>query len=608
MEFIGFSSGKPDLFKKSVKSLTEYTHVVIDGEHKYFSEGNESAILFGSVYEWPSDIKDNGNDASKLFSLVKSKNINAATALDGIFVAVVQLQTDIYIIRDYMGVGAQVYYNRNFFSNSMRLMKESGAVQFEPEIPAIADFLQKGYIPAPQTVLKGINKLSPGEYLHFDLKTNEFEIGSSISVTEFTNMAASSNLTFSEAVNKYRELHHKAIVKRISGYKSMGLLLSGGYDSGGNLSALRELYSGEIESYSIGFENSAWSELPLAELMAKKYNARFNPFFLKKEDINDLPQIVHYMGDPFFENGMLLNNKVCSEMSIAPPQVVLGGDGNDQLFGTSGRELALSYLFGRLKLQPLQKLFKYIANRIPSLFRLSFHNENILQGMDSRYFGFSDYELKKLFHSRYNDISGQKVNTVKKVSGPGFDKMFYYRNYTADIMNSAAQVILFKAAQISGMKKVNVVFPYLDADVFKFLQSLPREYKLKGSVKEIAMGKGKSKYLFKEYLKNTLPYEITHRKKQGGFAPMSLFFDDVEFRRKLYVFITRTFSEAGLFDMNEIKRFTQQVEHSTLDVNDWFWHKQTVYAQLSHLLVLAVWWQQFIMDNKKDSLSDYLSD
>ncbi|MBK9392015.1 MAG: hypothetical protein IPN68_18195 [Bacteroidetes bacterium] len=207
------------------------------------------------------------------------------------------------------------------------------------------------------------------------------------------------------------------------------------------------------------------------------------------------------MGDPFFENGMLLNNKVCNEMSISPPQVILGGDGNDQLFGTSGRELALSYFFNKLKLKSFQKCFKYIANRFPSLFRLSFHNENILQAMDSRFFGFSDYELKKLIHSRHSDISVQKINSVKSIADQGFDKMYYSRNYNADILNSAAQVILFKASQIAGMKKVNVVFPYLDVDIFKFLQTLPREYKFKGSIKEIAMGKGKSKYLFKEYMK-----------------------------------------------------------------------------------------------------------
>ncbi|MBK9392014.1 MAG: hypothetical protein IPN68_18190 [Bacteroidetes bacterium] len=221
----------------------------------------------------------NDNNASKLFTLVKSNNIHEATTLDGVFIAIVKMQSEIFIIRDFMGVGSQVYYNRECFSNSMRLMKESGAITFEPNVPSIAVFLQKGYIPAPQTVLKGINKLSPGEYLRYDLKTNEFEVKSSVSFDEFSNQAASSKLSFDEAVNEYKALHHKAIKNRINGFNSVGVLLSGGYDSGGNLSALREIYSGEIESYSIGFENSTWSELPLAEIMAKKFKARFNPYF-----------------------------------------------------------------------------------------------------------------------------------------------------------------------------------------------------------------------------------------------------------------------------------------------------------------------------------------
>ncbi|MBK9392016.1 MAG: hypothetical protein IPN68_18200 [Bacteroidetes bacterium] len=62
---------------------------------------------------------------------------------------------------------------------------------------------------------------------------------------------------------------------------------------------------------------------------------------------------------------------------------------------------------------------------------------------------------------------------------------------------------------------------------------------------------------------------------------MGLFFDDADFRSKIFRFITNTFSEVGLLDMNEINRFMGLVERSTLDAKDWFWHKQTVYAQLS---------------------------
>jgi len=594
--------------KSSSKSLTKYPHVLIEGEHDYFCNNNESVILSGIVHEWPSHLTGTGTNASRLYNLVKGNNISVAAKLDGVFVAIIHLDSEIFIIRDFMGVGAQVYYNNHFFSNSMQLMKECSIVPFEPDIHAVAAYLQKGYIPAPQSVICGVSKLCPGEYLRFDIQTKQTETLSSISFGEFSKQAASSKLSLNEAVNHYKELHKKAISKRISGYDSVGVLLSGGYDSGGNLSALRELYSGEIASYSIGFENSAWSELPLAKIMAEKFHAGFNPHFLTKNDINNLPEIVRHMGDPFFENGMLLNNKVCTEMSLSPPEVILGGDGNDQLFGTSGREVALSYFFKKLKLRPFQKGFKYIANRLPQLFRFSFHNENILQAMDSKYFGFSDYELKKLFDAKHTETIRQETNSQKEIYGQDFNGMYYYRNFYADIINSAAQVILFKAAQIAGMRKVNVVFPYLDTDIFRFLQTLPREYKLKGSIKEIAMGKGKSKFLFKEYLKNTLPAEITQRKKQGGFAPMSLFFDDAEFRKKVYSFITRTFSTAGIFDLNELQRFTTQVEQSTLDVKDWFWHKQTVYAQLSHLLVLALWWQQFIMDNNRDLLDDFLID
>lgn len=54
---------------------------------------------------------------------------------------------------------------------------------------------------------------------------------------------------------------------------------------------------------------------------------------------------------------------------------------------------------------------------------------------------------------------------------------------------------------------------------------------------DIARGRGTAKYLLKHHYKSLLPEAITSKKKQGGFAPMPLFFRDSVQRARLKEFI-----------------------------------------------------------------------
>ena len=58
-------------------------------------------------------------------------------------------------------------------------------------------------------------------------------------------------------------------------------------------------------------------------------------------EIKALPALVEQLGDPFVEGGLMVNYAVMRLIGKEKPDVILGGDGNDQYFGTSGREVAL---------------------------------------------------------------------------------------------------------------------------------------------------------------------------------------------------------------------------------------------------------------------------
>ena len=87
------------------------------------------------------------------------------------------------------------------------------------------------------------------------------------------------------------------------------------------------------------------------------------------------------------------------------PDVILGGDGSDQYFGTSGREVALHYLSARIGLRPLLRGISRLLEHETfdtggKLSRINFHLDKILHILEGERFGFSDSALCALLQKK----------------------------------------------------------------------------------------------------------------------------------------------------------------------------------------------------------------
>ena len=89
--------------------------------------------------------------------------------------------------------------------------------------------------------------------------------------------------------------------------------------------------------------------------MSKAFGTRHHEYEIDGTEINALPKIVDYLGEPFVEGGLMVNYCAMRMIGEDKPEVILGGDGSDQYFGTSGREVALHYLAARTGMRPIMK-------------------------------------------------------------------------------------------------------------------------------------------------------------------------------------------------------------------------------------------------------------
>ena len=139
----------------------------------------------------------------------------------------------------------------------------------------------------------------------------------------------------------------------------------------------------------------------------------------------------------------------------------------------------------------------------------------------------------------------------------------------------------------------------MDLELFNFLQELPVGLKCKGdSVLDIARGHSISKYLLKYYYKPLLPEAITSKKKQGGFAPMPLFFRDPVQRARLKEFILSSTIFDNYLCRDTVERFLADYDHESTRIDTWFWYRQNKALQYFNLLTLVTWWEEFVEKRK----------
>ncbi|GAB4317821.1 MAG: hypothetical protein Kow00127_09710 [Bacteroidales bacterium] len=582
--------------RKFPDGFRNFSGIMADQEPLVYHTENHRYILCGHIYsvpgygeEYPDDLKAL-QDVSALY---ESSGESSLVTVDGDFTLFIFNGVDIKIFRDFKGTGPQIFYSGDYFSNDLILLTRLHEHLPEPDFETLTFFLMFGYIPADSTGLTDIRRLPGGYILKYGQGAPQVYPADKTGLTSYHKNGKSHENEFIEA---YTELHKKAIKNRISGKEKISLLLSGGYDSGANLAALREFYDGPLTSYTVSFRNHPFSELKYTRILADKFGSDLVNYEITGEEIAELPGIVKQTGIPFQESGLLINYLVTKTVAKDQPDVVLGGDGNDQLFGTANRELAMKFLTQLTGINALQKLFAVSmgANESGSLFqKLNLFNDKIDNIILPDHWGFRSGQL-------LYDPKVEKHIHRDKVFTTHFEQLYENRRKNIDINQTAFQVILFKASQMAQLHGVHLTFPYLARELHDFVNVLPLELKIHGSVLEMMRAKGVSKYLHKKAYRDKLPPEVNNRPKQGGFVPLALFFKDEGRNEEFFRMIenSRLLCELLSNKGHEIKKLRTALK----DKNPWFWFQQVHLSRMLNMLVLAIWEKLILEQQDVDTI------
>jgi asparagine synthase (glutamine-hydrolysing) len=134
-----------------------------------------------------------------------------------------------------------------------------------------------------------------------------------------------------EIEEEVREGIRRAVRRRMISDVPLGAFLSGGVDSSAVVAAMAEASPQPVMTFSIGFEDERYNELPAARLVAERFSTDHHELMVRPDAIDMLPQMVRHYGEPFADHAALPCFYL-ARFARRHVTVALNGDGGDESF------------------------------------------------------------------------------------------------------------------------------------------------------------------------------------------------------------------------------------------------------------------------------------
>jgi asparagine synthase (glutamine-hydrolysing) len=498
------------------------------------------AILNGEIYNYRSLAKmlrarghrfTTSSDTEVIVHAWEEFGADCLAHFNGMFALVLwdaERQT-LFAARDRMGEKPLYYAERGgwvVFASEIRALLAHPEIGRDLDLRGLSRYLASGYVPDPHTILEGVHKLPAGHALtvaagrlrvdrYWDLPFER---------EPARRLAPRDPRAWTAAV---WDALCTSVRHRLVSDVPVGIFLSGGIDSSAVTAAARAVAPGQrFETFSIGFEESSYSEESHARAVAAHLGTEHHQFTFTAADARSLvadlgPRLDEPLADPAFLPTLHLARHTRAAVTVA-----LSGDGGDELLGGYPTFLALAPLgwLGRLPPAALRAAGR-LVDALPS---------------SSRY-GNPGFLLKQFFRGAAHppDVATQimmggltrleqdgLVSPAVREACAAFDP----HGDIAETMTGAPEgdpisrlvyhhCKLYLAGQtLVKMDRGTMAFgvearaPFLDPDFVALACAMPSALKLRGVT---------TKYALKRALAGRLPEAILKRRKQGFGVPLA---------------------------------------------------------------------------------------
>ena len=400
----------------------------------------------------------------------------------------------------------------------------------------------------------------------------------------------------------------------------MGILLSGGLDSSANVALAAQCTDKRLKTFAIGFDDPTFDERAYARMVAEHFNTEHFECTITANEIEQLPNLVWHLEEPYFELGLFLTYLGMSAVKNEA-NIILGGEAADQLFGTGGfvkgLPLALRYLLLKNHLLgPVDRISKGLKNKFfyeydNLAFKLRLFLNRVADLNNWYFYGYDEHELSLLYKN--SELSGvPEIFTDPSVGNPSsFETLYREAQINQDIKHYANENLMVKSGRMADMLDLTLRESYLDTQLADFLVSMDYPLKRKGGLFDHLRGNVKTKFLHRKAMEGLLPPEVMTKPKQGGFVPVMIFLKDAQLRQRIYRHLLNSEVIREFFNSEYINNIFQNYEH--IQGKKIYWHNfyNSKANRILFLLTFDIWHHQYIdnysIDNIPLPLSEYLT-
>ena len=517
------------VFESATISLGAARLKIIDlesGDQPILTEAGDTVIVFnGEIYnqsELRRELELHGHcfrtrtDTEVLLAAFVEWDVECFARLRGMFAVALwsESRQRLVLARDRMGIKPLFVGRRGkdlYFGSELKPIFIHPEIERNLSLPALDCYLAMNYVPAPYSMVEGIEKLLPGCWLEWRNGRTRCEPYWKVPSPPLMHG------TIESATHELDALLKRSIRDHLLADVPLGLWLSGGLDSSTLLHYASAAVTSRLKTFSITFPGYSFDEASAIRRISAVYGSEHENFDLDPDCglVDAIAEFADFLDEPNADGGAL-PVWFLSRLTSRHVTVALSGEGADELFGGY-----LTYRADELA-RRVRRLPRWALRTVSRLTRLwPVSDEKI---------GF-DYMLKRFLegcllpanraHIYWNGAfsDAEKRDLVAEPLPPALDGILRDLSPNGDDLDAYLRFdqryylpddILAKVDHISMAHSIEVRPPFLDHAIVEFAASLPSRWKVHGNGQKLVV---------REMMKGKLPRSTLRRKKVGFDFP-----------------------------------------------------------------------------------------
>jgi len=514
-------------------------------------------------------------DTEVLVHLYEEKGEKFLNELNGMYAIALwdDRRRRLLLARDRFGKKPLYYYSdgsRLLFGSELKAILADNSIPRDLNPEALSAYLNLGYVPTPNSILKGIQKLPAASWMtvELDRATRNLKVEGP---KRYWNLRYEPDARFTEidCVWRIQDMVREAVRTRLFSDVPLGAFLSGGLDSSVVVAAMAELSEKPVETFSVAFDEDSFDESRYAAVVAKRFNTNHHLIRCAPNVLEILPKLVYHYDEPFADSSAIPTYSIC-EAARQHTTVILSGDGGDEVFAGYARYDDGVRLWNKQRAMLggfAMGMYRLLADIYPTKARgWGFLNKHSLPALDSYIADlciFQPAQARELLSSPWREQSNARILQLgHQLASAAGGEGHLSKMQGMDMMLYLPDDILVKVDRASMAVALETRAPLLDYHLAEFMATVPESLRYRNGIK---------KYLLKQAAQGKLPPEIINRPKMGFGVPLRHWFrgDAGEFVRD--ILLSKAAGERGIFRREELKRLVDTHRGGQRDLSSQIW-------------------------------------